>query len=87
MFGRSNVCVAEPRERVAVPAECQFGRPAEKKGDLLAFCLSDMRKIKSNLVIFVTDNFLLLSIVGNTVFLRAGGKNGGAAHRNRGGQP
>jgi len=58
-----------------------------KKGDLLAFCLSDMRKIKFNLVIFVTDNFLLLSIVGNTIFLRAGGKNGGAAHRNRGGQP
>jgi hypothetical protein len=76
MFGRSNICVAEPRERVAVPAECQFGRPAEK-GDLLAFCMSDMTKIKSNLVTFVTDNFLLLSIVGKTDFLRAGGKNGG----------
>jgi hypothetical protein len=82
MFGRSNICVAEPRERVTVPAECQFGRPAEK-GDLLAFCLSDMRKIKTNLVTFVTDNFLLLSIVGNTDFLRAGGENGGAAHRKR----
>src|SRR2546430_16213382 len=78
MFGRSNICVAEPRERAAVPAECQFGRPAEK-GDLLAFCMSDMTKIKSNLVTFVTDNFLLLSIVGKTDFLRAGGKNGGAA--------
>src|SRR5262249_57711266 len=87
MFGRSNVCVAEPRERVAVPAECQFGRPAEKKGDLLAFCLSDMRKIKSNLVIFVTDNFLLLSIVGNTVFFRAGGKNGGVAAPHQAGAP
>jgi hypothetical protein len=82
MFGRSNICVAEPRERAAVPAGCQFGRPAEK-GDLLAFCMSDMTKIKSNLVTFVTDNFLLLSIVGKTDFLRAGGKNGGAAHRKR----
>ena len=82
MFGRSNICVAEPRERVAVPAGCQFGRPAEK-GDLLAFCMSDMTKIKSNLVTFVTDNFLLLSIVGKTDFLRAGSKNGGAAHRKR----
>ncbi len=79
MFGRSNICVAETRERVAVPAECQFGRPA----DLLVFCMSDMTKIKSNLVTFVTDNFLLLSIVANTDFLRAGGKNGGAAHRKR----
>ena len=82
MFGRSNICVAEPRERVAVPAECQFGRPAET-GDLFACRMSDMRKIKSNLVTFVTDNFLLLRIVGNTDFLRAGGKNGGAAHRKR----
>jgi hypothetical protein len=82
MFGRPNICVAEPRERVAVPARCQFGRPAEK-GNLLACCMSDMRKIKSNLVTFVTDNVLLLRIVGNTDFLRAGGKNGGAAHRKR----
>src|SRR5262249_59361347 len=82
MFGRSNICVDEPRERLAVPAECQFGRPAEK-GNLLACCMSDMRKIKSNLVTFVTDNFLLLRIVGNTVFLRAGGKNGGGAPRKR----
>jgi hypothetical protein len=56
--------VAEPRERIAVPAECQFGRPAEN-GDLLAFGMSDMTKIKSNLVTFVTDNFLLLRTVGN----------------------
>jgi hypothetical protein len=82
MVGRSNICVAEPREPLAVPAECQFGRPAEN-GDLLAFGVSDMTKIKSNLVTFVTDNFLLLRIVGNTDFLRAGGKNGGAAHRKR----
>jgi hypothetical protein len=67
MFGRSNICVAEPRERVAVPAQCQLGRPPEK-GDLLAFCMSDMTKIKSNLVTFVTDSFLLLSIVGNHRF-------------------
>jgi hypothetical protein len=46
--------------------------------------MSDMRKIKTKLMTFITDNVLLLRIVGNTDFLRAGGKqwNGGAAHGN-----
>jgi hypothetical protein len=85
MFGRSNICVAEQRQRVAVPAERQFRRPAEKAIKVSAFCMSDMRKIKTNLVTFVTDNFLLLRTIGDTDFLRAGGKqrNGGAAHRKR----
>jgi hypothetical protein len=34
MFGRCNICV-EPRQRIAVPPECQFRRPAEKRDQLI----------------------------------------------------
>jgi hypothetical protein len=51
----------EHRQRVAVPPERQFRRPATNtiKG------MSDMKKIKTKLVTFVTDNVLLVGIVGN----------------------
>jgi hypothetical protein len=51
----------EQRQRVAVPAERQFRRPAkdEIKG------MSDMKKIKTKLVTFVTDNVRLVGIVGD----------------------
>jgi len=32
--------------------------------------MSDMKKIKTKLVTFVTDNVLLVGIVGNEIFLR-----------------
>jgi hypothetical protein len=31
MFGRCNICVTEPRQRIALPPECQFRRPAKKR--------------------------------------------------------
>jgi hypothetical protein len=51
----------EQRQRVAVPLERQFRRPAKStiKG------MSDMKKIKSKLVTIVTDNARLVGIVEN----------------------
>jgi len=51
----------EQRQRVVVPPERQFRRPAKNKikGG------SDMKKIKTKLVTFVTDNVRLVGIVGD----------------------
>jgi hypothetical protein len=51
----------EQRQRVAVPPERQFRGPAKNtiKG------MSDMKKIKTKLVTFVTDNVRLVGIVGD----------------------
>jgi len=51
----------EQRQRVAVRPERQFRGPAKNtiKG------MSDMKKIKTKLVTFVTDNVRLIGIVGH----------------------
>jgi hypothetical protein len=51
----------EQRQRVAVPPECQFRGPAKNK----IKGMSDMKKIKTKLVTFVTDNVRLVGIVGD----------------------
>jgi hypothetical protein len=51
----------EQRQRVAVSAERQFCGPAKNKTKVSA----DMKKIKSKLVTFVTDNVRLIGIVGD----------------------
>jgi hypothetical protein len=55
----------EQRQRVAVPPERQVRRPAKNTIKVTALRMSDTKKIKTKLVTFVTDNVLLVGIVGN----------------------
>jgi len=55
------IFACEQRQRVAVPPERQFRGPAKNK----IKGISDMKKIKTKLVTFVTDNVRLVGIVGN----------------------
>jgi hypothetical protein len=72
---------AKPRQRVAVPPERQFRRPAKTQSKVSALRMSDMKKIKTKLVTFVTDNVLLVGIFGNEIFLRMLQERSGKAQR------
>jgi hypothetical protein len=60
MLGRCNICVMSS-DNVS---------PFRKtRSNVSALRMSDMKKIKTKLVTFVTDNVLLVSIVGSTNLL------------------
>ena len=59
------IFACEQRQRVAVPPERQFRGPAKNK----IKGISDMKKIKTKLVTFVTDNVRLVGIVGDKSLL------------------
>jgi hypothetical protein len=67
MFGRCNICVASSDNVSPFLLNANSAGRRKTRSKVSALRMSDMKKIKTKLVTFVTDNILLVGII----FLRA----------------
>jgi len=65
MFGRCNICVVSSDNVSPFLLNAKSAGRRKTRSKVSALRMSDMKKIKTKPVTFVTDNVLLVGIVGN----------------------
>jgi len=65
MFGRCNICVVSSDNVSPFLLNAKSAGRRKTRSKVSALRMSDMKKIKTKLVTFVTDNVLLIGIVAN----------------------